>query len=57
MVATDGALLVHVPPVDGDKLVVPLMHNEPGPNIETVGLALTVNAVDGSDTHVVLPLV
>jgi len=57
MVATDGALLVHVPPVDGDKLVVPLMHNEPGPNIDTVGLALTVNAVDGSDTHVVLPLV
>lgn len=57
MVAIDGVLLVHVPPVDGDKLVVLPMHNELGPTIDTVGLALTVNGADGSETQVVEPFV
>jgi hypothetical protein len=57
IVATAVLLLVHVPPVFGDNDVVPPIHKEEGPNIETVGFALTVKVADGSETHVVVPLI
>ena len=38
MVATDGLLLVQVPPIEGDKVVVAPIHKADAPVIETEGL-------------------
>jgi hypothetical protein len=50
-------LLVHVPPVVGDKVVVPPIHTEVLPVIDAVGLVLTVTVGDGLDWHPVVVLV
>lgn len=42
-------LLVHVPPVVGDKVVVPPTHTDVLPVIDAVGLVLTVTVGDGLD--------
>ncbi len=42
-VATAGLLLTHVPPVEGDNVVVPPTQIVPGPGIETMGPETTVN--------------
>lgn len=41
-VATDGLLLVHVPPVVGDNVVVDPTHMVEGPVTETIGLGFTL---------------
>jgi hypothetical protein len=56
-VAIAVLLLVHVPLVLGDNAEVLPIHNDDAPKIATVGFALTVNVADGSETHVVVPLV
>jgi hypothetical protein len=48
-VALAVLLLVHVPPVVGDKVVVPPTHTEVLPVIDAVGLGLTVTVADGLD--------
>jgi hypothetical protein len=46
-VATAGLLLVHVPPVLGDNVVLFPIQISALPTISTVGLPLTVSALDG----------
>ena len=50
-VATDGLLLVQVPPEVGDKVVVKPTQMEAAPVILTTGKAFTVTAGVGSDAH------
>jgi len=56
-VATAGLLLAQVPPVVGDKVVVPLIQILLEPVMLTVGGALTVTEVVGRETQPVLVLV
>lgn len=56
-VATAGLLLTQVPPVVGDKVVVPLIQMLLAPVMLTVGGALTVTEAVGKDTHPVVLLV
>lgn len=53
-VATDGLLLVQVPPVAGDKLVVLARQMIELPLILTVGLAMTVTLAVGAELQLVL---
>jgi len=50
-VATDGLLLVHVPPVLGDKVDVKPTHTMSSPVIETVGLPVTVSGEEDADAQ------
>ena len=43
--ATAGLLLTHVPPEDGDKVVVSFIHIEVGPVMLTTGQAFTVTEI------------
>lgn len=51
MVATGGLVLIHVPPVVGDKLVVLPTQILPSPFSTTIGLGLTVIGFEFSDTQ------
>ena len=50
-VATDGLLLAHVPPVDGDNCVPPPTQTSVGPVILAVGDAVTVTGSVANDVH------
>lgn len=49
--ATDGLLLVHVPPDVGDKVVVPSIQISSGPVILTTGLGIIAILVIGSEAQ------
>ncbi len=51
MVATAELLLVHVPPVDGDNVVVVPIQMVDEPTIFTTGLPMTVKDADGLEIH------
>lgn len=51
IVATDGLLLDHVPPVIGFSWVVSPTHNTVGPEILTIGFAFTVIVTSGTAVH------
>lgn len=55
--ATDGSLLVQVPPVVGDKVVVAPAQIVLAPVMLTTGNAFTVTLAVGADTQPVLELV
>lgn len=55
--ATDEFTKVHVPPVEGDKVVVPPIQIPFGPVTETTGLAFTVSGAVGRLEHPVVLLV
>ena len=54
MVATAELLLVHVPPVDGDNVVVVPIQIVDEPTIFTTGLPITVIDVEGLEIHPVV---
>ena len=51
IVATGGLVLIHVPPVVGDKLVVLPTQILPSPFNTTIGLGFTVTGAEFSDTQ------
>lgn len=55
--ATVGFTTDHVPPVEGDKVVVPLIQIPLGPVTETTGLAFTISVAVGRLEHPVVLLV
>ena len=54
IVATEVLLLVHVPPVEGDKLVVVPIQMVDEPTIFTTGLPMTVIDADGLEIQPVV---
>ena len=51
MVATEGLLLVQVPPAEGKNVVVVPIQISGSPDKNTFGLPFTVNGYVGLDTH------